>query len=177
MLSGIVHGLRSAREAAGLSQNATATNLPVRGRAVSEWETEVIMPRLDHLVLWADELELRLVIRDCGVELGVSLARRPGETWVHYERRRLVLPMRLRRVAWGMTQGEVGGRIGVSRDSIQRWECADVPTRPIALVVWAREMGFRVGLCAAGRPGAASRLRRLRYGAGVANVRRDDQVV
>lgn len=87
-LSRIIHGLRSARMDAGLSQGAAAANLPVRGRAISEWETEAIMPGLDHWILWADELELRLVVTERGVEWSRVVQRRSGETWVHFERRR-----------------------------------------------------------------------------------------
>lgn len=35
----IVEGLRSVRVASDRSQNALSANLPVRGRAISEWET------------------------------------------------------------------------------------------------------------------------------------------
>ncbi|MEY9887681.1 transcriptional regulator with XRE-family HTH domain [Catenulispora sp. MAP5-51] len=142
-LQRIAKGLRSARLEAGVSQNALAVGLPVRGRAVSEWETGAIEPTLGHLIQWSGELSRQLVIigRDGGVRNG-PLRQRPGETWEVFERRRLAVPLRNRRLALGMTQGQLGELVGVSRDSIQRWELVRVPPRPIAHVVWARQLGY-----------------------------------
>ncbi|WP_194913273.1 helix-turn-helix transcriptional regulator [Catenulispora rubra] len=139
----IINGLRAARLEVGLSQNALAVGLPVRGRAVSEWETGAIEPTLGHLIQWSRELGRRLVIigRDGEVRNG-PLRQRPGETWESFERRRLAVPLRNRRLALGMAQGQLGELVGVSRDSIQRWELVRVPPRPIAHVVWARQLGY-----------------------------------
>ncbi|ACU68970.1 transcriptional regulator, XRE family [Catenulispora acidiphila DSM 44928] len=141
--SRIIAGLRSARLDAELSQNALATGLPVRGRAVSEWETGAIEPTLGHLIQWSWELGRRLVIvgRDGELRYG-PVRQRPGELWEAFERRRLAVPLRNRRLALGMAQGELGELVGVSRDSIQRWELVRVPPRPIAHVVWAQKLGY-----------------------------------
>ncbi|WP_194927803.1 helix-turn-helix transcriptional regulator [Catenulispora pinisilvae] len=139
----IVAGLRSARLEAGTSQNALSVGLPVRGRAISEWETGAIEPTLGHLILWSRALGRRLVIvgRDGNLRVGPSRPR-PGELWEIFERRRLAVPLRNRRLALGMGQGELGRLVGVSRDSIQRWELVRVPPRPIAHVVWAQRLGY-----------------------------------
>lgn len=147
MLARIVHELRSARLDAGLSQNALAVGLPVRGRAISEWETGAVEPTIEHLVLWSRQLGQRLVIvgHDGEVRLGPA---RPwaGESREIFERRRLAVPLRSRRLALGLSQDELGELVGVSRDTIQRWELARVPPRPIALIVWARTLTYSVAL-------------------------------
>ena len=159
-LARIVGHLRSARLDAGLSQNALATGLPVRGRAVSEWETGAIEPTLGHLIQWSRELSRRLVIigRDGELRSG-PVRQRPGESWDALERRRLAVPLRNRRLALGMAQGELGELVGVSRDSIQRWELTRVPPRPIAHIVWAQKLGYALDV----RPisDGVPRLRRL----------------
>lgn len=139
----IVSGLRSARLQAGLSQNALSYGLPVRGRAISEWETGAIEPTLGHLIQWSRQLGRRLVIvgRDGELRIG-PVRQRPGESWESFERRRLAVPLRNRRLALGMAQGELGRLVGVSRDSIQRWELVRVPPRPIAHIVWAQNLGY-----------------------------------
>ena len=143
----IIDGLRSARVDAGISQNSLATGLPVRGRAVSEWETGAIEPTLGHLIQWSRELGRRLVIvgRDGELRDG-PMRQQSGESWVSFERRRLAVPLRNRRLALGIAQGELGVLVGVSRDSIQRWELVRVPPRPIAHVVWAQKLGFALDL-------------------------------
>lgn len=150
-LAGIVDDLRSVREDAGLSQNGLAARLPVRGRAVSEWETGAVEPTLGHLIQWSRELGRRLVIISAN---GETLAgpRRPmaGESWEVFERRRLAVPLRNRRLAVGLTQGELGEQVGVSRDSIQRWELVRVPPRPIALIAWTQKLNYRLALQAIG---------------------------
>lgn len=139
----IVGGLRSVRLDAGLSQNALAAGLPVRGRAVSEWETCAIEPTLENLFLWSQELDQRLVIigRDGTVHMN-PVAQRPGESWFVFERRRLAFPLRNRRIALGMSQERLGELVGVSKDSIQRWELTHTPPRPIAHIVWAQRLGY-----------------------------------
>jgi hypothetical protein len=46
----------------------------------------------------------------------------------------------------GMAQGELGRLVGVSRDSIQRWELVRVPPRPISHVVWAQTLNYTLAL-------------------------------
>jgi len=46
----------------------------------------------------------------------------------------------------GLTLPELGERVGVSRDSIYRWEFAYVSPRPIALIVWAQKLTYSVAL-------------------------------
>lgn len=147
----IVGALRSARVDAGFSQVALSSGLPVRGRAVSDWETGIMEPTLEHLMQWSRDLGRRLVIVAPGGEprQGFSCPR-IGETWELFERRRLAAPLRNRRVALGLAQEQLGRLVGVSRDSIQRWELARVPPRPIALVVWAQKLGYSVDLRPAG---------------------------
>ncbi|MEY9895744.1 transcriptional regulator with XRE-family HTH domain [Catenulispora sp. MAP12-49] len=158
----IVGGLRSARLAAGLSQNGLACGMPFRGRAISEWETGAVEPTLGHLIQWSHELGRRLVIigRDGELRIG-PVRQRPGETFEIFERRRLAVPLRNRRLALGMGQGELGALVGVSRDSIQRWELARVPPRPIAHVVWAQKLGYSLDLLAV--PNGVRRVRRAGF--------------
>jgi transcriptional regulator with XRE-family HTH domain len=162
----IIGGLRSARLDAGLSQNALSAGLPVRGRAISEWETGAIEPTLGHLIQWSRQLGRRLVIIGRDGELRIGPVRpRPGEPWEVFERRRLAIPLRNRRLVLGLGQGELGELVGVSRDSIQRWELARVPPRPIAHVVWAQKLGYALDVwpVANGVPGfSAPRARRVR---------------
>lgn len=154
IFASIIRGLRSARLDAGLSQNALSARLPVRGRAISEWETGAIEPTMEHLIQCCDELGLRLVINGWdGKPCEAPRRQRPGETWEHFERRRLATPLKERRVALGMTQGELGERIGVSRDSIQRWELVRVPPLPISHVVWAQKLGYSLTLQPISLPG------------------------
>ena len=146
-LAWIVGGLRSVRLDAGLSQSALSSGLPVRGRAISEWETGLMEPTLDHLMQWSRELGQRLVIIGRDGELRNGLARpRAGETWEVFERRRLASPLKNHRLALRLTQKELGQLVGVSRDSIQRWEHAHVPPRPTALIVWAHTLECSVTL-------------------------------
>lgn len=147
----IIDTLRSARKDCGLSQAALSSGLAVRGRAISEWETGAMEPTLEHLLQWARELGRRLVIASSSGEPRQGLScPRAGETWESFEQRRLAVPLRNRRMALGLTQGEVGSLVGVSRDSIQRWELGRVSPRPIAVVVWAQHLGYSVDLWPAG---------------------------
>lgn len=141
----IINDLRSARLASGCTQNELSSGLPVRGRAISEWETGSIEPTLHHLMQWSATLNRRLVIVDRIGQPCPALSRsRAGETWESFERRRLAFPLRGRRQALGMSQEELGELIGVSRDSIQRWELARVPPRPRSHIVWAQKLGYTV---------------------------------
>lgn len=104
-------------------------------------------PTLDHLMQWSRELGQRLVIIGRDGELRNGLARpRAGETWEVFERRRLASPLKNHRLALRLTQKELGQLVGVSRDSIQRWEHAHVPPRPTALIVWAHTLECSVTL-------------------------------
>lgn len=69
-----------------------------------------------------------------------------GEPWEVFDRRRLAVPLRNRRLFLGLAQGEFGRRVGVSRDSIQRWELARVPPRPMSLIVWAQKLDCSVAM-------------------------------
>ena len=143
----IIDSLRSARMDAGISQAALASGLPVRGRAISEWETGAIEPTLGHLIQWSRQLGRRLVVVGGDGEPRAGMLRqRSGESWEYGERRKLAVPLRNRRLALGMGQGELGLMVGVSRDSIQRWELVRVPPRPIAHVVWAQKLGYELEL-------------------------------
>ena len=145
--AGIIGALRSARLECKLSQTALSSGLPVRGRAISEWETGSIEPTMDHLLQWSFKLCRRLVIvgRD-GVPFDRPIRQRPGESWLVFERRQLATPLKNRRRALGLTQEQLGEAIGVSRDSLSRWELARVPMRPIALIIWAQKLGYSVAL-------------------------------
>ena len=157
-LARIIVSLRSARLEVGISQNALSARLPVRGRAISEWETGAIEPTLGHLIQWSSELRLRLVVVGWDATLRVGAARqRPGESWEVFERRRLALSLRSRRQAMGMSQGDLGELVGVSRDSVQRWELVRVPPRPIAHVVWAHALGFSIALQSIDTPNTGPR--------------------
>ena len=143
----IIGELRSTRLRAGISQNRLATGMPVRGRAISEWETSVIYPPLEHMILWADLLGLQLVLVDGDGEVDNSRLRPlPGESWMHYQRRRLALPPRNRRLGRGMSQEQLGELVGVCRDTVSRWELVRVPPRPIAKIVWLQKMDFTLTL-------------------------------
>ena len=146
----IIRGLRTARTEAGLSQPAAAASLPFRGRAISEWENGLVEPKLRHLILLADRLDLRLTLVDRYRQpVPSALWQRPGEEWVVFQRRRLATLLRHRRVALGLATSRVGDLVGVSRDSIQRWELVRVPPRPIAHVVWAQRLGYTLVLASA----------------------------
>jgi len=143
----IVAELRAARLEAGLSQNALSAYLPVRGRAISEWETGAEEPTLQHLVQWSRALDQRLVIvKPGGLFWRGSSRQRAGESMESFEQRRMAQPLRNRRIALGLSQTGLGQLVGVSRDSIQRWELCRVPPRSIALVVWAQKLGCSVGV-------------------------------
>lgn len=147
VLAGFVADLKSARLAAGLTQTALASRLSVLGKAISEWETGAIVPTLGNLILWSCSLGRRLMILDQYGDVRSGPERQlPGESWEVVERRRLAGPLRNRRQALGMRQDELACRVGVSRDSIYRWELAYVPPRPIAHVVWAQKLGYSLAL-------------------------------
>jgi transcriptional regulator with XRE-family HTH domain len=147
ILAWIVGSLRSARQDAGLSQNALSSGLPVRGRAISEWETGSVEPTLKHLMQWSRGLGQRLVIvgRDGELRNG-SPALRASHAWEAFERRRLASPLRNHRLTARLTQEKLGQLVGVSRASIERWEHARGPRRPIALIVWAHKLECSVTL-------------------------------
>lgn len=161
-LAQIIGGLRSARLDAGRSQNKLAVGLPVRGRAISEWETGAVEPSMAHLIQWSHALGLRLVIvgLDGGLRPGPAL-QQAGETWEKFARRRLAVPLRNRRLALGLTLPELGERVGVSRDSIHRWEFVYTPPQPIALVVWAQNLAYSVALQPIATGPMAERLHRI----------------
>lgn len=141
----IITKLRSARLAAGWYQETVGARLSLSGRAVSDWETGAGAPTLGSLILWSLELGQRLAIVGPNGNIQRGPRRpRPGENLLQFERRRLAAPLRNRRVVLRMKQSELGELIGVSRDSIQRWELTRVPPRPIAHIVWARKLGCAV---------------------------------
>lgn len=143
----ITGGLCKARLDAGRSQDDVARDLPVRSRAISEWETGAIEPTLTHLIQWARELGKRLVLVNSNGEVFNSpLRRRPGEAWVLFQRRGMANHLRNRRLAAGLSQTELGDTVGVSRDTIQRWELVRVPPRPISHIVWAQAHGYTLAL-------------------------------
>lgn len=147
IFAGFTVTLRSARTNAGLTQDEVASGMPVRGRAISEWECGTIQPTLGHLIEWSGRLHYRFVILgQDGEQLRGPSILRPGEAWEHFERRRLASPLRNRRMALGLSQADVGHLVGVSKDSVQRWELVCVPPRPIAHVVWAQKLGYTVAL-------------------------------
>ncbi len=105
---------------------------------------------------WARELGRCLALVDRNGVLSNSPTRqRPGEEWEFFQRRQLAIPLRNRRQARHMDQTELGELVGVSRDTIQRWELVRVPPRPIAHVVWAQANGFILTL---GRVDAQGRI-------------------
>lgn len=157
-LATIIRSLRSVRLDAGRSQNALSAGLPVGGRTISEWETGAIEPTMEHLIQCCGELHLRLVIAgQDGKPCTAASRQRPGESWEHFERRRLATPLRERRVALGMSQGTLGEFVGVNRDSIQRWDLVRVPPRPISHVVWAQMLGYCLALRPINLPDQRSR--------------------
>lgn len=146
-LAQVIGDLRSARLDAGTSQNALSAGLPVRGRAISEWENGAMEPTLCHLIHWSRKLDRRLVITGLdGSQCDGLLRSRTREPWKSFERRRLASPLRIRREILGLTQADLGQLIGVSRDSISRWELVRVPPRSIALIVWAQKLEYSVAI-------------------------------
>ena len=143
----IVGRLRSARLDSGRTQEELSSRLPVRGRAISEWETGSIEPTLHHLMQWSAALDHRLTILDrIGTPCPAPTRAHAGEPWELFERRRLALPLRTRRQVLGLSQEELGELVGVSRDSVQRWEHARVPPRPMSCIVWAQKLGYAFAL-------------------------------
>lgn len=146
-LDAIVACLRSAREASGQTRAALAVGLPVLGSTIYDWELGATTPVMRNLILWSGALGYRLVVVGPDGELRRRAVRqRPGEEWERYERRRLATPLRNHRLALGLDQDALGRLVGVSRDSIQRWEQTTVPPRPIAHIVWAQKLGYGIAL-------------------------------
>jgi transcriptional regulator with XRE-family HTH domain len=145
MLARVISVLRTARGSSGQSQSALSSRLPVSSKAISDWETGAIQPTLGHLIQWSRELGYHLVVSRGGGQLPHG-ARQRGEreTGVSFERRHLATPLKSRRIALGLSQGDLARLVGVSRDSVQRWELGYVPPRPIALAVWAQKVGCSV---------------------------------
>lgn len=149
----IIGDLRAARIQADRSQGSVADNLSIRAKTLCEREKGIAQPPLDGLIQWAGELGRQLVVVDQDGK------PRPGprdwyrdEPWEKFERRRLATPLRNRRVALRLSQPGLGRLVGVSRDSIQRWELVQVPPRPRALVVWTRKLGYSLALRSIGSP-------------------------
>lgn len=144
---GIIGGLKRTRLDAGLSQNALAERLRFRGRAISEWETGVIEPTLEHLIQWSRALNWRLVIvGPDGEQINGLVKPWPGEPWEHFERLRLATPLKNRRLLLKLSQRQLGELVGVSTDSIQRWELLATRPRPLAHIVWAHKLGYGLAL-------------------------------
>ncbi|WP_370370448.1 helix-turn-helix transcriptional regulator [Catenulispora sp. GP43] len=146
-LSRLFGDLRDARQHAGLTQNELANGMPFRGRAISEWETGAMEPTLEHMFQWSRSLGRRLVIVGPDGEVRTGPARPwRGEPWEDFELRRLAVPLKNRRLALGLTQDGLGWHVGVSRDSIGRWELARVCPRAIGVIVWAQQLGCSIAL-------------------------------
>jgi len=165
-LAQIIEHLRSTRNGVKRSQNDLAVGLPVRGRAISEWETGAAEPTLEHLMQLARELDNQLVLLGPSGDVRTHPVRRnAGASWQVFERKRLALPLRNRRLALGLSQDGLGYHVGVSRDSIRRWELARVPPRPIALIVWAQKLEYTLAVrpvdISEGTGGSRRRLRQL----------------
>lgn len=101
---------------------------------------------MEHLIEWADGLNLRLVIWNLNGPPFASVRQQAGEDWYQYERRRLAVPLKIRRQALGWSQLKLGEQIGVTKDSIQRWELVKTPPSVMAKIVWVQALGYRLGL-------------------------------
>lgn len=147
MYAEIARGLRDVRLNAKRSQDDVACGLPVRGRAVSEWETGAAEPILMHLIQWARELECCLVLVDrAGRAFKSPQRQRSGESWEVFQRRCTAARLRDLRISRGMPLQALAEIVGVCRDSVQRWEMLRVPPRPIAHVVWAQAFGLTLAV-------------------------------
>lgn len=143
----IRHELRSARKEMGLYQSETAKLLSIGQTRLSTWESGAHEPSVNELAAWAQQFSRRLVILDHTGQPWPDLTRRlPGESLEHYRCRRLAAPLRLRRQARALTLGALGQQCGVTADTIRRWELTQRLPTPIALVVWAQQLGCRAAL-------------------------------
>lgn len=141
----IIGCLRLARQEAGLSHKALAARLPVGSKALYEWEARTFHPTMSHLLSWTRELGYRLeIIGPDGVLRDGPSRRLADEPWETFELRRLAVPLRNRRLACRMTLPALGQLVGVSKESLRRWEHAHAAPRPIALIVWARKLEYTV---------------------------------
>jgi transcriptional regulator with XRE-family HTH domain len=147
-LSEIQSRLLLARRTAELSQEKVSTRAKVSSRALQDWEKGFDSPNLDHLISWAYELGFRLALEDpSGTDTQLPpLGPEADESWETSEMRRLVLPLRSRRLGWKLSQADLGLLIGVSRSSLQRWEDVQMFPRSLALIVWASRLEFTVDL-------------------------------
>lgn len=155
----IIRSLKSARQEAALSQQTLSNILPVNGKAVFEWEARNIQPTMEHLLLWVKALERRLVIVDQDGALCDAPSPIVGVGSVTFELQRLAGPLRERRKELGLTFPQLGELIGVTKQSVERWEAARVSPRPMALIVWAQKLDRSVIVGDPTDPPAATVLR------------------
>src|SRR5581483_4164581 len=130
-LSALMGELTQARYRCGdLPQTLLATRLGVAAGSVMDWEAGRDHPSAPHLVLWARELRLRLVLTDrAGTRIRVTSSWRarhsdPAQPFAWRELYRLCAGLRAVRMSRGLSQTDVAGALGVDRRSVTRWECA-----------------------------------------------------
>jgi DNA-binding transcriptional regulator YiaG len=136
----IIRSLKSARQDARLSRQALSSLLPVSGKAVFEWEAGNVRPTMEHLLLWVNGLERRLVIVDHDGALCDPPSLIAAKGSVAFELRRLAGALRERRRHLGLTFPELAELIGVTKQSVERWEAGRAAPRPLALIVWAQRL-------------------------------------
>lgn len=148
MLAELAWQLAEERRWQGITQASLGAALGKSGVSIANWESGRV-PSVANFVRWADALGRRLVVVDR--EYAVWSPPRPvprggGEETHLYRLRVLALTLRQVRLEAGLTQEQVGQRLGVSGWTVQMWENSARLPRMGRLADWCGVLGCRIEL-------------------------------
>lgn len=141
----LVNVLTKARQDRTLTQLELGAHLGVTAGTVRAWESIKDLPSMHSFVLWIDALGFRLVlVGPSGIRLR---AQRPhGRLVPKQVVADLIGHLTVERNRRSVTQLGVSGRLGVTVQSVNRWEKSAAGIRPLNLLSWADCLRHKVEL-------------------------------
>lgn len=146
----LVRTLRETRRELRITQRDLAARLGVAEITVVEWEARRDLPATGNLFRWAQALGYVVEIRESSSGESLKEFDRPSKaTTVEARMRRILRLLRQTRVAGGLTQEELGAKLGVSTWTVRMWESGQRTPRLGHLVAWCRVLNCIVALAKA----------------------------
>ncbi len=147
LLDEMIRELVAARQRRALSQRRLSVRLGLTELVVGRWECRIDVPSTEHFVAWARVLGLGVVLLD---PAGKPIEQRPdllpGESFEHFEVRRITLALKATRMDADFAQKALGRELGVSTRAILMWETARREPRLKHLLAWADRLSCRITL-------------------------------
>lgn len=141
----LVTTLTKARYDRPLTQKELGARLGVTASAVRDWEGIRDLPAMHNFILWIDALGFRLVL--VSPSGGRLRAQRPqGRSLPQQVVTDLIGHLVTERNRRLITQLGLSARLGVTQQTMNRWERCSAGIRPLHLLSWADCLGHKVEL-------------------------------